>query len=80
MVSVKAKQEFVHGKWNMAKGGSADMPEQIAKELSEAGLVTVGQKQAPAPENKMAAEPKNKSADSEPSKTITTAKIGKKQK
>lgn len=80
MVSVKAKQEFVHGKWNMAKGGTADMPEQIAKDLSDAGFVTVGQKLAPAPENKMAAEPKNKSAEADTSKTITTAKLTKKQK
>lgn len=76
MVSVKANQEFVHGKWNLARGQSAEMPEQIAKELGEAGFVTVGQKQAPAPENKMADDPENKAA--QPSVSIRASNKAKK--
>ena len=47
----------------MGKGQTETMPDQIAKDLSAAGLVDVAEeKQAPPVKNKMAAEPENKVA------------------
>jgi hypothetical protein len=57
-VEVTAKTPFVHGKLTMEKGETTTIPEQMAKDLRAAGLVSDGAidddaKAAPTPENKM---------------------------
>lgn len=58
---VIANQSIAHGAFNMHRGDEADMPDAVAADLIKAGFVKeVGVKKAPTPENKMAAQPKNK--------------------
>lgn len=54
-----ATKRFVHGAISAAAGQPVTGAEGMIRELEAAGLVTVEQKQAEKPENKMA-EPKNK--------------------
>lgn len=70
-VAVKAKSDFVHGKFSLTKGEEASMPEATAKDLRNAGLVMYVEegpehklppraKVAPRVSNKMAVTTKNK--------------------
>lgn len=60
-MNITALQNFVHGSLSMNRGDRADVPDAIANDLAGANLVMIdGEKQAPAPENKMAPATKNK--------------------
>lgn len=66
-IDVVATSDFIHGKLEMTKRGEASLPEQLAKDLREAGLVVLASdaseiKAAPTIANKMAPSARNKSA------------------
>ena len=58
-MKVTATTNFVHGPHVGKRNEEMDLPEAVAADLEKAGLVKT--KAAPAPENKMAREPANKS-------------------
>lgn len=67
MAAITAAHSFVHGGYRLDAGDTLDdMPDALAGELADAGLVTIAaggeQKQAPAASNKKAADPSNKAA------------------
>ena len=67
MAAITAAQSFVHGGYRLDAGDTLDdMPDALAGELADAGLVTLGisgeQKQAAVASNKKAADPANKAA------------------
>lgn len=68
-IDVVATSDFIHGKLEMTKRGEASLPEQLAKDLQEAGLVVLASdasenKAALAVANKMAPPARNKGGKS----------------
>lgn len=62
-MKVIANNSFVHGAYTLAKNEEADMPDAIARELANAGLVQFGrEKSSIEHENKMAATTDNKAS------------------
>ncbi|MEM4988825.1 hypothetical protein V8G57_15635 [Collimonas sp. H4R21] len=72
-VTIIAKQRFIHCSHDLAVGDEIVVHETLANELALCGLVEIKAdkapaaqsdgKAAPAPENKMAREPKNKAGN-----------------
>ena len=81
MIDVVATSDFIHGKLEMTKRGEASLPEQLAKDLHEAGLVVLAsdageQKAAPPVANKMAPPARNKTAKSSKVQPLLTDSAG----